>query len=281
MKDIETQLASWAELRHDTILYVKQPYDFTCGRNYPEGYVDPRVAAWEAIAAMCDKFADYQDTITGTKSVPPKLGAKIVKKENTSRRDSLQYFFEYKYNQDDKNPQGAFLRKFAYVASTLASMAKKQLKGEKYSDADVYFITNTVHEWGYMSGMPYGATGWYNHLYYKSTEDSKEWDPIVADVHTSSPDSNYNYGGNILHEAVGNVHAMYLALDFANGDKIVAISPVFSHYEFYLPPGKRMNDSEWRKAINNYNTPKQPDYTASYLVPGKNDNSAGYKYEKD
>jgi hypothetical protein len=38
---LNTNLGSWTELRHDTILYAKQSYSPTCGISYPVGYVEP------------------------------------------------------------------------------------------------------------------------------------------------------------------------------------------------------------------------------------------------
>lgn len=35
MKRMNTQIASWAQLRHDNLLYVAPVYDFTCGCSYP------------------------------------------------------------------------------------------------------------------------------------------------------------------------------------------------------------------------------------------------------
>jgi hypothetical protein len=35
MKRLNTQLASWAQLRHDNLLYVDPVYDFSCGCSYP------------------------------------------------------------------------------------------------------------------------------------------------------------------------------------------------------------------------------------------------------
>ena len=40
-KQLQTQLASWAELRHDTVLYGKQSYSMGILCEYPEGYVEP------------------------------------------------------------------------------------------------------------------------------------------------------------------------------------------------------------------------------------------------
>ena len=47
MKTLNTQLASWTELRHDTVLYVKQPYTGEIICSYPDGFIEPRVSFWE------------------------------------------------------------------------------------------------------------------------------------------------------------------------------------------------------------------------------------------
>src|SRR5258708_16791712 len=38
---LNTQLGSWAELRHDTILYAKQSYTAEPSCEFPDAYVDP------------------------------------------------------------------------------------------------------------------------------------------------------------------------------------------------------------------------------------------------
>ena len=58
MKTLNTQLASWTQLRHDTILYAKQ--SFTGGSTcvYPTGFVEPRVAFWQRLRAAATRAAD-------------------------------------------------------------------------------------------------------------------------------------------------------------------------------------------------------------------------------
>ena len=41
---LNTQLASWAELRHDTILYAKQSYTGGASCEFPDALVDPNPA---------------------------------------------------------------------------------------------------------------------------------------------------------------------------------------------------------------------------------------------
>ena len=49
---LNTQLASWAELRHDTILYVKQSYTSGAACEFPDAYVDPYPAFYARLQAF-------------------------------------------------------------------------------------------------------------------------------------------------------------------------------------------------------------------------------------
>ena len=58
---LNTQLASWAELRHDTILYVKQSHTSGNACEFPDAYVDPYPAFFQGI----ETFAAYGREIVG------------------------------------------------------------------------------------------------------------------------------------------------------------------------------------------------------------------------
>jgi len=55
-KQLSTALASWAELRHDTILYSKQSYtyDLTGMPDLVRGYVEPVPALYARLASLCN-----------------------------------------------------------------------------------------------------------------------------------------------------------------------------------------------------------------------------------
>src|SRR5262249_60821981 len=62
MKTLNTQLASWAQLRHDTVLYAKQSYTFNTLCEYPAGYVEPLPQFWARFEKMAGRAADLLDT---------------------------------------------------------------------------------------------------------------------------------------------------------------------------------------------------------------------------
>ena len=111
-------------------------------------------------------------------------------------------------------------------------------------------------------------TGWYPALFYRGTEDCVKWDALVADVHTNVPAPPLGDPGCVLHQAVGNVDLMIIAID--NGkDRVVYVGPTFSHYEFEMPNAQRKSDSEWKKQLSEAQYPPRPEYTRGYLVPAQ------------
>ena len=55
---LNTQLESWAELRHDNLLYAKQSFTAVAACEYPDAYVDPYPAFYAAMARMADKGSE-------------------------------------------------------------------------------------------------------------------------------------------------------------------------------------------------------------------------------
>ena len=59
LKDLNAMLASWAELKHDAILYAKQPAGAECGGGGPpepivKGYVEPNIGFWKKAITLLD-----------------------------------------------------------------------------------------------------------------------------------------------------------------------------------------------------------------------------------
>ena len=54
-KQLQTQLASWSELRHDTVLYAKQSSSSLASCEYPTGYVEPYPAFYARVALFAEQ----------------------------------------------------------------------------------------------------------------------------------------------------------------------------------------------------------------------------------
>jgi hypothetical protein len=265
MKTLNTQLASWTQLRHDTVLYAKQPYTGILLCSYPDGFVEPRIAFWERMRDLALRTRELVATL-------PKTG---------------QFVFEPNdpyYDQPFTVSVGAIwtnrvqhLGNFADRMTTLRDIAAKEMNRQLLSSNEVFFLQNLMENRviGYTGVRTY--TGWYPGLFYVNSRathtepflhPSDVWDGLVTDVQTDPPDPIVGDPGSILHEGVGTVNLLMLAVNYGPGDAAVYAGPVFSHYEFELGPTTRKTDSQWKAEVRAGTVPAQPDWTRGFWVPG-------------
>jgi hypothetical protein len=259
MKTVNTQMASWAQLRHDTILYVKQSYTAGVSCFYPAGYVEPVPHFWARLEQMAVRSAE------------------LIEKTPYPDHDVAQpgggtYRAQGKVIQTS---HAKFLRNFAKTVGTLKGIAEKHLAQKELSKEEVKFLENTV-EMQMGCGGPRRYSGWYPGLFYGGPDNTTKWDALVSDVHTDVPAPLVGDPGCVLHQGVGNVDLLVVAID--NGkDRMVYAGPVLSHYEFEMPGVTRKADSEWKKDLKAGKGPPRPAWTRGYLVPGLNKEAKGYK----
>jgi hypothetical protein len=128
-------------------------------------------------------------------------------------------------------------------------------------------------------GGPRRYSGWYPALFYGGRDASEKWDALVADVHTNVAAPPVGDPGCVLHQAVGNVDLLVIAVD--NGkDRVVHAGPLLSHYEFEMQGTARKSDAEWRADLAAQRVPPRPEWTRSYLVPGINPEAGTYRREQ-
>lgn len=242
MKETNTQLASWTQLRHDTVLYVKQSYGGIPACYYPAGFVEPVIPFWVQMEATASRAA----ALLGQTPFP----------------EEVQYLRQW---------QVRFLRNFAAQMVKLRSVAEKQLDQKELTGEerkvleDVMQITHVQVGSGGRNIQP-RYTGWYPSLFYRESKDCVKWDALVADVHTDPPSDIDGDPGCVLHQGVGNIDLMVIAID--NGkDRVVYAGPVLSHYEFEVPGVARKSDKEWKGELLDAKVPPRPAWTRGYLVP--------------
>jgi len=144
---------------------------------------------------------------------------------------------------------------------------------------------------------PVAYTGWYPSLFYRTfywdefnfaaDHGAGAIDPLVVDVHTDVLSVEHGDPGSVLHEAVGRVTFLMIAVDNGN-DRFVCAGPVLSHFEFeLLGPPRRLSDAEWGGgglfgppgildgkmppgvSTNDLEGLAPPVWTQSYLVPNR------------
>jgi hypothetical protein len=241
MRNTNTQLASWAQLRHDSILYVKQSYTSGAMCYYPTGYVEPNVPFWIQMEVMAKRSAELLERTPFPADVVP-----------------------------TQKKQAVFFRNFAAIMGRVKTVAEKQSKQHELSAEETKVLQDVmqiVHiRIGSGGDTEERCTGWYPSLFYKAAKDCLTWNALVADVHTDVPCPDCGDPGSILHQGVGNVDLMIEAID--NGkDRVVYCGPTFSHYEFEMVGVQRKTDKEWKHDLLECKHPPRPEWTRGYLVP--------------
>ncbi len=271
-KTLNTQLASWTELRHDTLLYVKQSYTGVSLCGYPAGFVEPRPEFWQRMADMAELTAGAISNLSLSGSV-------------TLPRESFGSVNMQQYDLGSvKASQITFLANFAAQMRILKSISEKELAQQPLSQVETEFLQNTMELTSSYSSDSRKYNGWYPNLFYSRlyenfgvphSEGSDKWDAMVTDVHTDGSDMLSGDPGAVIHEGIGHVHLMMIAID--NGpDRMVYAGPVLSHYEFEMPGITRMTDEEWKTNLRGGTKPASPEWTQSYLVPANYTLPQGY-----
>jgi hypothetical protein len=232
-KQLRAALASWAELRHDTILYAKQSYTAVASCEYPTGFVEP-------YPAFFAKLAQLATTLAGRLA---KAEIPAVDPRRASAALEL------------RDRHAAFFRGFSQTVTRLEALAAKELASKPFSQEELEFVKKTIDRRGGGSGPP-RYDGWYPKLFNDSPFEQK---PVVADVHTD-PSS-----GHFLEAAVGDAQFLVVAVD--NGPhRAVYVGPSSSYYE--LTSSNRMTDEQWRANLEAGTVPAPPAFTRAFAVPG-------------
>lgn len=224
---MNTQLASWAQLRHDNLLYAKQSYTGGVVCSFPESYVEPIPEFYAAVkmlaATAAQKFESLELDVHGM----------------------VNYW---------KNLQS--------VADTLGSIAQKELAGTMLAEAEKNFLRRMLYING-MCGPLYD--GWYYRLYYTGDGGFFKNDMVVADIHTCPTDASGAPVGWVLHAGTGPVNLAVLAAESPDGRTISYIGPVMSYYEHVSTNFKRLTDEEWQTEYQ-ISPSFRPDFVNLYLA---------------
>lgn len=216
---LAAQLGSWAELRHDTILYAKQSYTSGEVCEFPDAYVDPYPEFYARLGALAGALSGVADNLPAT-------------------ADEL------------KNLVQDWASRFSLVTANLETMAQNQLSGTPHSQELMDFINDAV-KWDEMNvcgSVSYSnLAGWYLRLYLYDTS-GLEYDPVVADVHTQPTDEAGNDVGRILHVGTGMPRLMVVTAETCEGPRAYA-GLAFSYGELITEHWQRLNDQEWKQQL--------------------------------
>lgn len=236
-KTLNAQLASWAELRHDNILYAKQSYTGISICFYPKGFVEPVPEFYEKVKAAAKQ-----------------LGTTL---------------HQQSYSKQSIN---AWLSIMDTTCTLLSSMARKELAEEAFSEEETSLIKNWIVKYksdGCVKIDYYD--GWYPYMMYGAEQQIEATDDpnlIIADVHTQPADEDGNIVGNVLHVGTGYINMAVIIADNKKEECMTAYAgPVGSYYERIEKNYKRLTDDDWKKDNTHFIT--RPNWVHTYLASAK------------
>lgn len=242
-KKMNTQLASWAELRHDNLLYAKQSYTGGTICSYPYSYVEP--------------FPEFYQTLK-------EFSASAANKVQSINFSDPGYQIEIT----------AYFTLLGNVMDTLRMISEKELNQELLTAQEIHFLQSMIYE-DYNGGSgetPY--KGWYPKLFYKdeylagnesySNPGLLESDHLVADMHTTPTDCGGTIMGWVKHVGTGPINLGVFVAPWNDGVETAFIGPVMSYYEYTTTNFLRLTDQEWN---NEYlQAALRPDWVNIYLA---------------
>jgi hypothetical protein len=222
-KKLLTALASFAEIKHDTILYVEQsmsegaegadmPGDYA--PPLPRGFVEPDPQVFQALLTATDAL----------KSFIEKYDLETPKKPKSASGGPEMFMQPIPFRDR--------LSRFSDLLTKARDLASKEVSGQELTVSDYENIQSLAQSF---NGM----------LYMGFQNDSGGGDlrmALIADA-ASSPD-------DILELATGTPRKMFVHVNDKWGGSRITMGYVFSYYEFPAPLSQgRMNDQEWQKIV--------------------------------
>lgn len=231
LKSLNTALASWAMLKHDTSLYIEQPIAAECGGGgLPDpllpGYVEPNLPFWKEMEeqlALCRKVLERNGFMTD-----------IIEE----RARSLEG-----------------------LVGLCRRATEKELAGEEldYLDyEDIRHIGSRL-EWFTLSVIdPDISYGFWDEI-----KGADRFIAKVTDVFTRNITGCPRDG--ILYAATGMPVDLYVLVEM-QGRYYITRGAVYSYHEFVRPLGDRMTDEQWQDMLLQGKVPDVPEWFAPMLL---------------
>ena len=257
-KTLNTQAASWAELRHDTILYAKQSMSGGITCEYPDAYVEP-VPAFYARLGHLAKLGTGMLKDLRADLVQDPLGPRPPRKQVADE-----------YYEPGEQPSAppppleqaeTFFTRLAAASATLEAIARKELAGTALAPPETAFLKATIEKEMVGCGETH-YDGWYANLYYDHSKVA-QFTPTIADIHTAPTDADGNPTGHVLHAATSRPLMLVLTVPDCHGVRAF-VGPSSSYHSVLTTEFIRKSDGEWEEMLAQGPQPR-PAWTASFL----------------
>ncbi len=234
LKNLNAALSSWAELKHDAILYAKQPMGAECGGGGPpdpvvKGYVEPNVAFWKKAIELLDNTANLLN----------EHNMMTEKVKEATERIGEEVGFLLRISEKE--------------------LAGKTLTDEEYDQIKCIGATFENISLDLLRQPDQYLMGW------SDVEGADRKMALVADVYTANSDNNPNK--SILYEAVGLGDEIYVVVEIG-GYLYLMRGAVFSYREFTEPVDmQRLTDEEWQQELEKNPRKGVPEWMEPITVP--------------
>lgn len=213
-KDLASALGSWAELKHDTVLYGKQVGAQKGGGEEPEppyGYVEPNLPLFEKLSWLLE----YTQLNLADRGM---LG------DNEMRLDNFRMMVDF-----------------------CIDVIKKELNNEPLTESEKYQINNIGGVMESVSTKFVESDGEFSIGYWWEIESATDRRmPIVGDLMTTVRNNCGIPEGQYLHAASGAPNEIYVIYPH-DGQLYMGRGGVFSYYEFLDP--ERLTDEIWQERV--------------------------------
>lgn len=225
-KQLNTALGCWTELKHDTIVYTKQPYS----------------EAQAAFSVMGKGGVLPPETVHGYVEPVPQLYARVRQSVESLRLKLTSLGFP-----SDLALENNF-KTFERLLTSFEDISEKELSGQTPTDAEYKLIEDI----GYRLRWILRAAHYMDVTEkFRSKMDNKM--SIVADVFTQTN------SGEVLEQAVGRPAEIFVIVR-VDGKEKVCLGVAYSYYEFKQPAGQRLTDEKWRSMIKGKDRPSIPEW---------------------
>ena len=241
-KELNTGLASWAELRHDVILYGKPSMaeggDGEHKEEMPKGYVEPVPEFFRRLWKLTN------------------MNKEVLIKHEYKFRNVVEVFDRYLELLD-------FLKGIAEKELMNVPRTEDEYKRIRFFGATIELLSLRIVEldrnlptFDWITGEQVESD--YVHLrgWFEVIGPDRDL-ACIADVHTVED--------NCLEEAVGHLNTIYVIIP-VDGELRLTRGGVFSYYEFQYQASHRLTDEAWQSMIKRGCAPDPPEWSSSFVV---------------
>lgn len=228
---LNTQLASWAELRHNNVLYVDESMTMGITCKFPDGYVEP-------YPEFFDRLVDYARRGRG-------VVARLAEK-TSDLGDAVSHF-----------------ERLEEAAYTLGEIARHERQGQKLTPEELTYLNDMVELRVGGCGGTERWSGWYPRLFFNEA-DVAEFNPPITDVHTQPTDENGNVVGRVLHVGTAMPRLFVVTID-SNGPPRAFAGITSAYFERVTSGFNRMTDEMWSGEVRS-GSPKDPAWVHSLVT---------------